>query len=253
MAVHGGDASLLTRQHRIFGPSPWVPLHQASSPAHSSPDRKIRGARNKIPESRKTENSSRSSRPLATVGRTLSSMIRVIFSSLLVCTGHTPTMRSAPVSHIETVGHIFTCYILIAFFCHFICQRRIAIYFVQLNILCYMFTSIVVTTVNHAHLYSNILCKFTDYLSLPPRQYKPISGIIQKYIRYWINYIHQHTHLKCAMLWTVDISCCIQETKQQHNTQCVQNTDTTTAGTTASLFWYISFLLTIIFLISDIW
>ena len=97
-----------------FSPSPRVPLRQALSPAQNSPDRKIRGARNKIPEGRETENSSRSSRSLATVGRTLSSMIRVVFSSLLVHTGHTP-MRSVPVSHIETVRHIFTYYILIAF------------------------------------------------------------------------------------------------------------------------------------------
>ena len=94
---------------RLFSPSLRIPLRQALSHVQNSPDRKIRGNRNKIPKGCETENSSRSSRPLATVVRTLSSMIRVVFSSLLMNAGHTP-IRSVPVSHIETVRHIHMLY-----------------------------------------------------------------------------------------------------------------------------------------------
>ena len=105
---------------RLFSPSPRVPLRQALSPVQNSPDRKIRGAGNKIPEGRKTENSSRSSRPLAFIEHDTCR-----FFSLLVHTGRT-TMRSAPVSPIETVRHIVLYYILISFFCDLLYQCRIA-------------------------------------------------------------------------------------------------------------------------------
>jgi hypothetical protein len=134
---------------RLFSPSPRVPLRQALSPVQNSPDRKIRGAGNKIPEGRRTENSPRSSRPLAA---TLSSMILVVFS-LFLCTQATTTMRSVPVPPIETIRHIFVYYILIAFFCDFICQLRIVIDFTNnLNVLyyCYYMLTTLMIVVNHA-------------------------------------------------------------------------------------------------------